>query len=78
MSSTQLKNFRRISGMTQRELSSKIGITIQQISNYENGRSKVPKVVELALHYLASQENFDDSSFEKDWNRKDMEAYDAL
>ena len=53
-------------------------MTAQQISNYENGRTPVPRVVELALLYLLSQKSYDDPVFLNDWNREDMEAYSAL
>ena len=78
MTAIQIKQIRRIMRITQRELGARLGMTVQQISNYENGRSPVPKVVELALSYLASQESYDEAAFLNGWNRKDMESYNAL
>ena len=56
----------------------RLGMTVQQISNYETGRSRVPRVVELAIMYFLDRENFDETVFREDWDRADMEAYDAL
>ena len=78
MTSLKLKQARHMLGMTQRELSQQLGMTVQQISNYENNRSPVPRVVELALMFLMGREYYDESAFQKDWDRKDMEVYDAM
>lgn len=78
MTSVTIQRARKMLGMTQRELGARLSMTVQQISNYENGRSPVPRVVEMAVMYLFSQEFFDESVFAPDWNRGDMEAYNAL
>jgi transcriptional regulator with XRE-family HTH domain len=78
MAPSKLKQIRNLMRMTQRELGQRLGMTAQQIGNYENGRTSVPRVVELALLYLLSQESYDETVFLNDWNREDMEAYNAL
>lgn len=78
MTPARVKRVRRALGLTQRELSSRLGMTVQQISNYETGRSPVPRVVELALMHFLDRESFDEEAFREDWDRPDMEAYDAL
>ena len=78
MSPSKIKQIRNLMRMTQRELGQRLGMTAQQIGNYENGRTSVPRVVELALLYLLGQESYDEAVFQNDWNREDMEAYNAL
>ena len=75
---SKIKQIRNLMRMTQRELGQRLGMTAQQIGNYENGRTSVPRVVELALLYLLGQESYDEAVFQNDWNREDMEAYNAL
>ena len=78
MAPSKIKQIRNLMRMTQRELGQRLGMTAQQIGNYENGRTSVPRVVELALLYLLGQESYDEAVFQNDWNREDMEAYNAL
>ena len=78
MSPAKVRETRKILGMTQRELGERLGMTVQQISNYENGRSGVPRVVEMALMHLIGRESYNEDAFMEDWSGKEMEAYDAL
>lgn len=78
MTPDKVRQVRKMLGITQRELGTRLGMTVQQISNYENGRSPAPVTVELALNYLLGRESYDEDVFSDDWYRKDMEAYDAL
>ena len=54
MSQEELKKFRVMLKFTQRQLADKLGLSIQQISNYETGRNPIPKMVALAIKQLFS------------------------
>ena len=56
MKGPELKIWRETNGFTQAALSEAIGISRQTISAWERSDDELPKVVVLALRYLASIE----------------------
>lgn len=61
MTPTELRVFRAKYNLTQDQLSKKLGVTAQTISNYENG-SPIPPIFELAIKHLET--TYDTSSVE--------------
>lgn len=49
MIAEELKKRRKKMGLTQKELAEYLGLSAQQINNYERARFQIPKSVELAL-----------------------------
>lgn len=54
MKSQQFKKIRKSLGLTQLNLANQLGVSAQQVSNFESGRVPIPKVYDLALANLVS------------------------
>ena len=52
MTADELKAWRKRSGMTQRSLANELGIHWRTVQEYEAGRLRVTKLVELALQSI--------------------------
>ena len=56
MKGAELKAKREFLNLTQAQLARKFLMNTQTISNYENGRSEIPKTFEMALKALELEE----------------------
>ena len=54
MSGNEFRKLRKKMKLKQRELSALLDVSERGIRRWENGEVAVPKLAELALHYLAS------------------------
>ena len=55
LNSSDLKQFRKKFGLTQKELAKLIGVATHTIKQYEMGRRKIPKIV---TNFLTILQNF--------------------
>ena len=49
MTTEELKQFRKLAGLTQKGLADRIGMSEAAIRGWESGRSDIPKMAEIAL-----------------------------
>ena len=52
MEGADLRALRRTAGIKAREMATRLDISPSTLSRYENGRSPVPRIVELSARYL--------------------------
>lgn len=57
MTALQLKEWRRKAGMTQQELAQHLGLALNTISRYEQGKRNIGRFVPLALAILKKRLN---------------------
>lgn len=52
MEGRELKELRRNAGFSGKRLAEELDIAAATLSNYENGKSEIPRKIELAVRYL--------------------------
>jgi DNA-binding transcriptional regulator YiaG len=57
MTPGRFKKLRQSMGYSQVRLAEKMGVYVRTVSRWETGEVEIPKMAELALRYIADQEN---------------------